>query len=74
VAAEITDLEARLVLADPVTLHVDTRSVAERLWVAGIPFGTTAGNSLWLILPRRAIPTARSALAGIVPDSGWREW
>lgn len=73
VIAEVTEFEVRLVLADPVELDIPTRSVAERLWLAGIPFGTTIGNSLWLILPRRAIPAARATLSDLVPDTKWRE-
>ena len=74
VVGEVTKFMVRLALADPVELRIETRSVAETLWLAAIPFGTTGGNSLWLILPRRAIPAARAALAGVVPDSAWREW
>ena len=74
VVAELTEMVVRLVLADPVTLRVETRAAAEELWLAGIPFGTTVGNSLWLTLPRRAIPAAKAALANIVPNASWREW
>ena len=73
-AGLFSSLNEWLVLADPVELQIETRSVAQELWLAGIPFASTVGNSCGLVLPRRAIPAARAVLSDRVPQSGWGQW
>jgi len=70
---EMTDLTARVALADPVASQVFvTQEVAQVLWEHSIPFGIEAGNSHTAILPRRAVPLARRVLAGVMhPDTRW---